>query len=550
MRNLLACTLLAAAAAAQTTAHVNDPRSHGTLGDTALSLDEAIQLMNGTLEPASPPLSAAELAQLEAAQGEPLEFVQIIEVDAQVTPGITIERQLTDIIGVEDCEFEGVNGQPLIDAGPSNVDEVLPARTNHFHCDNFAIRGGKAGVVYDATPHLHPGEAMHLHECTFFEQTEVGVRILVPAFPPGAIEPAELEHVDFDGLPIGVEVVDQGFSGDTDLTGVELHFHNCAVGLRFVVNGSGGTVDAFIDGAEVHDATTAVQVARGAFADSTLTATFTFGSFEATDAGFDVQGDLTGGSSLQLWHCDVSGGSGSGRYALHTWPSNGRTDLDVGETTFAGDVGLAAGRFAQTMRIHNSRLLDGALAIDSTGPSPDVQWTVLENAPVTVAATTNQPATFNECELIDSAVQDQTSSGVTTLARCVLIGSPVSANVVNQAPLPARWIGSASVEPSDPPIGSNLSLGVDLRPGTVGVWLIGAALSPPLSLPPYRFYFDPTAFASIAHAVRGQQTLLVTIPPDPALSGAAFYAGPAVLPEAGTAAPPLTLPRGGRFVVQ
>ena len=72
MRTIFACVLLTATAAAQlpntTTAHVNDPLSHGTLGDNLLSLDEAIRHMNQ--EPGIwAAFSAAEIARKKGIPG-------------------------------------------------------------------------------------------------------------------------------------------------------------------------------------------------------------------------------------------------------------------------------------------------------------------------------------------------------------------------------------------------------------------------------------------------------------------------------------------------
>jgi hypothetical protein len=79
MTAAFACVLFAAAAAGSpgggpsgapsfhAIAFVNDPLSHGTLGDGLLSLNEAILLHNGTLLPSQ--LSAAEAAQLSLIPG-------------------------------------------------------------------------------------------------------------------------------------------------------------------------------------------------------------------------------------------------------------------------------------------------------------------------------------------------------------------------------------------------------------------------------------------------------------------------------------------------
>ena len=66
------------------TAIVDDPQSHGTVGDSLLSLDEAIQLANGTLLLAN--LSTAEQARVATTSAS----TEII-VDAANTPVITMQ---------------------------------------------------------------------------------------------------------------------------------------------------------------------------------------------------------------------------------------------------------------------------------------------------------------------------------------------------------------------------------------------------------------------------------------------------------------------------
>ena len=74
-------------------AFVDDPMSHGTVGDARLSLDEAIRLANGSLAIAS--LSPAEKARLSGASG----IVETARVDATATPTITLEAPFTDVAG-------------------------------------------------------------------------------------------------------------------------------------------------------------------------------------------------------------------------------------------------------------------------------------------------------------------------------------------------------------------------------------------------------------------------------------------------------------------
>ncbi|MFY9344612.1 MAG: hypothetical protein WAT39_19120, partial [Planctomycetota bacterium] len=96
-------------------AFVNDPLSHGTLGDAFLSLNEAIRLHNGQLALAA--LSPAEQAQLSLIPGTgSTTDVTWIDIDAANTPVITVQQNLTPVL---DTTFglliKGFGGRPVLD---------------------------------------------------------------------------------------------------------------------------------------------------------------------------------------------------------------------------------------------------------------------------------------------------------------------------------------------------------------------------------------------------------------------------------------------------
>src|SRR5262249_3214171 len=98
------------APAPHSVATVNDPLSHGTLGDGRLSLNEAIQLHNRTLQPGQ--LSIAELNQLSGF-GQDISWINI---DGTSVPTITVERDF-DVIQdfAHGILIEGFNESVVID---------------------------------------------------------------------------------------------------------------------------------------------------------------------------------------------------------------------------------------------------------------------------------------------------------------------------------------------------------------------------------------------------------------------------------------------------
>src|SRR5690606_37951709 len=67
---------------------INDPRSHGTIGDRLLSLREAILMTNRVIDENA--LSAEELAQLSGFGND----IAFADIDAQAVPVLTFERDL------------------------------------------------------------------------------------------------------------------------------------------------------------------------------------------------------------------------------------------------------------------------------------------------------------------------------------------------------------------------------------------------------------------------------------------------------------------------
>jgi len=549
MRFLLLACVLCSGAVAQMTAVITDPKSHGTLGDNLLSLNEAIRVMNTQLPLSS--LSAAEQAQF---RGSP-QYLERIEVDTMITPVITIEQQLDQIVGDNvshvDTDFVGLNGRPLIDATAVDPDEVFPARTNHFKLINFVVKGGKSAVIFDASLHYHPGRIMRVENCSFSGQSLRGVQVRVPSFPPGSLSPAIILDSVFSNLPIGVEILELGLSVKIDVDIDNVRFDGCQTGIAAQMTGNGSNVTADLRDVTIVGATTGVGVSRNLGSDSTLAITMLYTDISSSGHGIDVAGDVIGGTILDVHHSDIRGGGSASDYALRTQPSSGRFDVTIGEVQCNGNVQLAVGKFSSKLRVHNSHFENGNFDLETTGAVADLQWDAFESAPVTVGANTTKAVNIVQSEFVRSPVMDMTS-GMTSLLMCYLGASSVGGNVVNQSPAPSRWIGRTSVLPPDPPIGGVVDFALDLEPGTAAVWIIGLAdPNPNTTFTPLRFYFDLTAMVVLPGQYRLQDRLRFTIPNNPTLIGAAFDGQAAMFATQGQSyVPPVTLPRGGRFVIR
>src|SRR5690606_15299584 len=88
---------------------INDPRSHGTIGDRLLSLREAILMTNRVIDENA--LSAEELAQLSGFGND----IAFADIDAQAVPVLTFERDLPIIEdSIHGFAIGSANGIPTL----------------------------------------------------------------------------------------------------------------------------------------------------------------------------------------------------------------------------------------------------------------------------------------------------------------------------------------------------------------------------------------------------------------------------------------------------
>ena len=548
MRQSIAALVLASLASAvpaQMTALVNDPNSHGAVGDGLLSLDEAIRVMNLQLSYSS--LSAAEQGQL---RGFPTTVLDRIEVDYNITPVITIEpgKQLTHVEGDQishvDTDFYGLNGKPTILGG--NTPVIWEINTNHFHLHDFIMVGGQIGCTFDSSLHYHPGVRASFVDCVFMNQSQVALQINIPASPPGEVLPVDIDGTVFRNAATGVEINDLGFGANLDHLATGAIIQNCQTGLRINISGFGSQCGMTWDRCQIIGAEVGVEVNRPTSA-SVFAMTFLHCDIFATKDAFAIQGSSIGATNLNIHHSNLRGGPGSGNHAFRSYPSTGRLDLAATENQFDGAVSIQIGNVGAKLLAHNNRFENGPFTVESTGPSPDFARNQHEYSPVTVASGSSKPVNFLACEFINSPLDDQTSGGQTTLTNCVLDQSGITGAVTNASPAPQRWMASASVSPSDPSIGSYVDLSVSLQPGTSAGWMLGVSDAlPNLTLQPYRFYFT----LLIPPVGLPAPNLRFQIPNVSSLQGAELYAQPVVYPVLGQAYIPLSLPRGGRITIR
>lgn len=547
----LAVALLATGLSAQLSCKVNDVRSHGALGDTRLSFDEAIRVINGTL--ALTALSTTERAQFTGVGS----ILEEIHLDPALTPTITLERVLTDIIGqphahahVNIVGGEGPNGEHVvIDAGSLPVG--LPLRTNHAHLDRVVVRGGQIGIDYDTVLHYHPLEIGELGEVHCEGQSAVGIRVRNAASPVGQQAPLTLHDVHVHGAPIGIQIQDSSVFGNIHVDAGHLHLEHCGVGIDVDIQSNGGDhLLAFRQGSITH-ASTGVRVRRTAASSARWQFLFVQIDVDAMMRAFDIEANTPGTTVVGVHHVVATGGVMPGDHALRTAPRNGAMTLRVTETTLAGDIQLALNPGNNGLLFTGNHLRDGAMNIDLGGGSGLLQWSTLTSLSCNIAAANAGGITLDGCELVRSPLSNS-APGAVMVSGCYLASSPPTGAVTVQNALTAPWIGRATVSPKDPPLGGFVDLNYDLPAGIAAIWLLGVAHdNPNVFANPFRFYVDLSLYVQLPGVVTNQGRVRINVPMNMSLRGRTFYAQPVQAPISGQPfVPGIFLPVGGAFGVQ
>lgn len=549
---LIPAILASASISAQNiTATVNDSRSHGTVGDAFLSLDEAIRLGNGTLTVGA--LSAQERAQLAG-----IGTLTTIEVHAATTASITLERELSPITGVPgggaNLRINGVanNGAwPTLEAGTFNYAFAL--RTNRAEIRRFVVHGGRVGIDADTTANLTLGVYGIAADMSFSGQIEAGLRLRNPSDQAARRLLLKIRRCRLDTLPIGIDVRSDSDFGNIDLEGEWLTFSGCGTCVDIQSVGQGGRHQWQCFRSDMVGGDYCVRLHRTFGNDSEWLLRAVYGDYFARRTAFELDGSTTAGDCVFHHHqINVRGGLGSGDYALWTKPVGGRFDLHSSENVYEGNILVQSGRLSPRTWFNNDHFTNGTISMSVAGVRPEMQWNTFTATPITVLATNAQSLNFVDSEFVRSPINDLTASGTTTLNRCFLASSSTSSNVVVQNSNPAQWIGRASVTPDDPPPGGYVDLGVDLQPNTAALWWLGYSEPRPTTTNyPFRYYLEVASAVAVPILFVGQTRLRLSIPNQPYLVGIEFHAQPVVLPTAGQSYMPLvSMPRGGRFLIQ
>jgi hypothetical protein len=238
--------------------------------------------------------------------------------------------------------------------------------------------------------------------------------------------------------------------------------------------------------------------------------------------------------------------AGAGQKALWTWPRTAQFDVHGSEMVFVGDVAIAANLISPRIWQQNCDYKNGTVTLDIDGSLPNLLWNRYDNVVFDVPAAARSPVALRSSELVNSTVNGASFLAPITLQGCMRSGGSVGGFASETQPAPARFLGSTTVTPAEPQVGTSLTLSTDLPHGIGLVWDIAVSYArPTTTLEPVRLYGDPATVIILPAFVLYQSTLTVPIPNHAALAGLEFYAQGIALPLLGQSyAPAYHLPRG------
>ncbi|MCA8954227.1 MAG: hypothetical protein KDE27_32260 [Planctomycetes bacterium] len=522
-------------------AMVNDPNSHGAVGDTLLSLDEAIQVANGTL--ATTALSAAEQAQIAGAGNAVTDII----VNPAMVPTITLQAPLTDLVGpgaaaggltVHGMAMGGMQ-RTVIQAGSAS--HTFALREHHVTVMGFRVVGGQ--TAFDAVlPALSgPMTMARIMNCELDGQTGAGITLRAS----GTAETLVMTmRTRLTNMPVGFRIDDQSAGGRVMGECEFVEFDGVNLGCDVVENGSGNLSMWMIFRSTFVNGQTLARKRRGATSSQAFMFRFTHMTATCTGDVVDVEG---GPNGLTMIHHHTSDWvAGAGMHAFWVHPRTALFDVHGSEMRFVGDVEVAGNPFTQRVWQQNNDYSNGTVSYDVDGALPNLLWNRYHNCSLVVPSSASSPVVVRQSEFTNTTVNGQSAFAGITLDDCYRSGGAVMGNSNETSPAPRVFLGTTTIAPLDPQIGSSIDLTADLPQGVGMIWIAGFAYArPTTTIEPVRFYGDPSTAVVFPGIAFYHTTTSVPIPSLTELVGLEFYfQGVSVPLPAYSWMPAYHLPRG------
>ena len=517
-------------------AFVNDTLSHGTLGDAYLSLNEAIQLHNGTVSVAQ--LSTAEQLQVSLLPGSATTDVTWIDIDSEAIPTIVLQQDLESIVNTPFGLFIRGEGEPVtLDLSAPGVTRGIHSTSSSLVLQGLKFVGGAAGVeVIQADATGQPG--CTLLDCRFENLAQFGVR--VEGTLAGGVGRLIVEDCTFDAVGDAVVFDESPADRTTIFEARDVRIDGATNGFDFDCGG-GGTARFTLDRCVVSCAGTGVDVAAPSSGGRPMLVEGMHLRVRAPIcARIDGATDAVTWAQGSMWSLL----SPAGGAALVLGQVGDQVYGDLRELRCQGDVTIATGGAPQALRVRNMRCRDGAVEL-STQPGQSLEVSESRFSSCVVESLGSGVVTLSECSFEGGSVGAATAPGLLQATSC-FVGS-AGVGVASSAPRLQPQLGSMDVSPDDVSLGGQLQLQFDLPPGLVGALALGTVPQfLPFYPPPYYIYMDPAAIVFLPGVYVGQQSATWQAPTQPMLLGSQLIVQSAVLPVT-TQAPDVQLPPGWRF---
>jgi hypothetical protein len=542
---LLVASLFCQGPSGNLTAGVNDPQSHGVVGDSLLSLEEAIRLANGSLLASQ--LSPAEQARLTGTGT----VVDTIRIDPMVVPQITLQQPLTDVMGggmmaprltiTGMSMMGGMGAMPILQAG--SVAHALALRTHMVTVMGLHIVGGQIGIDAQMMPMAMPMTDMAMvMDCMLEGQTQCGVHL----HGMGAEESMLMVmRTTLRNMPTGFLVEDQTNGGQVMGENEFLTFDGVNLGCDVVENGMGNLSMWMLFRSTFQNGQTFVRKRRSVTSSQQFMFRFVHCDVECTGDVVDVQGNGPGLTMIHHHHSDFV--AGATHKAFWVWPRTAQFDVHGSEMRFVGDVSVAGNAFTMRCWQQNNRYENGVVTYDVDGALPNLLWNHYENCSFVVPSTARSPVTVRSSQFVNTSVDGQSLFAPVALQGCYRLGGSVTGQATENNVAPMVFLGTTTVSPQEPQIGGSVRLSANLPYGIGAYWgFTWSYPRPTTTIEPVRFYGDPSSLIVLPGFMVFQSNIDVPLPYNTALVGLEMYVQAVDVPLLGQSYVPVYhLPRGG-----
>ncbi|MEZ5966199.1 MAG: hypothetical protein R3F56_20350 [Planctomycetota bacterium] len=509
---------------------VNDPRSHGQIGDNLLSLNEAIMLHNRTLLTSQ--MSQAEQMQIGFIGGD----IAVADIDTTQVPTVTLERDLDTIVNLP--HGLNISGSPY----PATIDI---GTTNGFlvdsdYCDfrRLILRGGAEAVRVVQRDTFYGSTFENVR---FEGQTNAAVQVYLTQNDGETF--LRFENSTFVNIPNPVRIDDLGRNRRG-----EIAMRGCLFdggGEAFVVNlGPGGnSYNLRLDRSTFQNQTVAGLVVRraNASADRGVVLDLLDMVTRNVPTGISIDGHASALTDALVRMADLTA-SGT---ALRLGGVGTNTKIAVEDSQFGGSLALAGGA---VLRLDNVRQTGGSTDLDgTTGTTVSASRSAFAN--VTTSVTGSSAATFTGCRFDGGAISGTASSPV-TIGSSYVGGLNLGANASASGSIAVPQLASTHVAEQSIALGGTIHLAHDLPAGYLGVWLFSLGTEQPTTQLGMRVYMEMSTVSLYPGVWRGQGQAIFPMPNIRSLRGLDLVFQMLVGHDIGVPGPLQQMPPGGRVILR